>query len=254
MEVLKLLLKSALGITLLFTQTGALAQALPSDSALIKAFETDELLPMLIDSAIKNSGVIKSADANIELWQENEKINKKAILNGISFVSSYNYGTTGDISIGSENGIPSQLANFSSSKSDRYNIGISLQLPLGNLLARKNIIRTTRLQQQISKGAKESNILYLKQEILHLYQEMKLAHKLMLILSNTKQVTYVNYSLLNKSFKRGDGDIEQLSRLQEFYNKACTDYEGALNRFQTNYLQLEMYTGIALSNLLSQIK
>ena len=79
---------------------------------------------------------------------------------------------------------------------------------------------------------------------------MKLAQKLVLISSKGKQTAYVNYSLAEKEFIQGNGSLDQLSRLHDIYSKACSQFESDVNRFQTNYLQLQEYAGIKLSNLI----
>ncbi len=231
----------------------ASAQVLPGDSALIKAFETDELLPLLIDSAIKYSGLITRNSNSIDLWKENEKIERNSILNGISFVSAYNYGTTGDLTVGQESGAISQFSSFRNSKSARYNVGINLQLPLGNLLSRKSMIRTTQIQAKIAEGEKEGSILFVKQEVIRLYQDLKLAQRLLVIGGKGKQVAFVNYSLAEKQFLQVGGDLDQYTRLQDVYNKSAIEFESYLNRFQTSYMQLQMYTNTNLANLIAGI-
>lgn len=230
------------------------AQVMPSDSILARAFQTDEMLPMLIDSAIKYAGMVNRASNAMELWKENEKIDKKSFLNGISFVSSYNYGTTGDLSIGSESGSLSQFSNFRSSKSDRYNIGLNVQLPLGNLLSRKNNIKISQLQAKMMEGEKENAIQFVKQEVIRLYQDLKLAQRLVITGGQGKQAAFVNYSMAEKQFLQAAGDLEQLSRLHDIYTKSALEFETYVNRFQTNFMLLEAYTNTSFFKLLQKIK
>jgi len=254
MNLFKILLKATLFTTLLCAGPASNAQVIPGDSAFMKIVQSDILLPMLIDSAIKYSGLVNRAGNNIALWKESENIDKKSILNSISLVSSYFYGTTGDLTIAKESGASSQFTNFRSSKSDRYNVGINLQLPLGTLLARKSVMRTSQLQAAMAADEKQNSILYVKQEVIRYYQEMKLSQKLLGTTSNGKEVAFLNYSMAEKQFLTAGLELEQLSRLHDIYTKAAIEYEMYLNRFQTSYLQLQTYTNTSLSALIAKVQ
>lgn len=243
----------SVGIILCATMQGS-AQIMPTDSALLKIFESDVLLPQLIDSALKSSGEIKRIDNSILVWKETTQINKKNILSGISLLSSYNYGTAGDLTTGKDNTGTNPYTAFRTNKGDRYNIGVNVQMPLSFILGRKNLIRVSDLQSKMAEGERDNALLYVKSEVIRLYQEMKLAEKLVLLSGKGKQTSYVNYSLSQKSFVQGNSDLDQLSRLHDIYSKASAEFETNVNRFQTSYLQLQEFAGIRLSNLIIKAK
>ena len=226
------------------------AQVIPSDSALLKILDSDVLLPMIMDSAVLNSGELRRISNGILVWKETAESNKKNIWSGISLLSSYNYGTAADLTVGKDNTSINQSSSFRSNKGDRYNFGINVQVPITFFLARKNLIHVSELQAKMAEGEKDNAKLYIKGEVIRMYQEMKLAQKLVLISSKGKQTAYVNYSLAEKEFIQGNGSLDQLSRLHDIYSKACSQFESDVNRFQTNYLQLQEYAGIKLSNLI----
>ena len=64
---------------MVFFITTAKAQLPTADSLLIRAMETDELLPMLIDSAVKNSPFIRRMTNSVAYASENLEMNKKNI-------------------------------------------------------------------------------------------------------------------------------------------------------------------------------
>lgn len=246
--------KSSIILFLLLTNLLTKAQELPADSMLSGLFERDILLPVLIDSAIKNSPVVKRTENSISMWEENAKVSKSTFLNGLSFISSYNFGTTGDINFGKDYNSSSQFTNFRSSRGDRYNVGINLQMPLSTLLSKKHVARSSDLQIRMAEDEKENSILYVKQEVIRLYQEFKLSHKLVIAAGNNKQTAFVNFSMTQKSFLKGDADLEQFTRLNDIYNKTAMEYEVYINRFQTSFLQLQAYTGTQLAHIINQYK
>ena len=129
-----------------------------------------------------------------------------------------------------------------------------MQIPLTALIGRKNQIHVSELQSKMSEGERDNAKLYIKGEVIRMYQEMKLAQKLLLISAKSKQTAFVNYSLAEKTFIRGNGDLDQLSRLHDIFSKASAQFETDINRFQTNYLQVQEYAGVKLANLILQLK
>ncbi len=246
--------KSIISITILIviSNSGIKAQLTPVDSLLTRALTTDELLPMLIDSAIKYSPEVRRVNSNIDQATEDVSIKKKQIFNAASFVTSYNYGTN-YASVNNSNNINSPNY-FSTVQSGFYNIGVVVQLPLTHIISRKNIIKSAESFLNAHIAEKDKAALYTKQEVIRLYQELKLAQRLVMISSKNRQSAMINYNMAEKEFIQGQIKIEELARVMDIYSKASVEYEVYINRFQTNYVQLEAYTGVNLSDLIKQIR
>lgn len=239
-------------ISCIFQHAGSLmAQTVPSDSLLARAFETDQLLPMMVDSAIKYSPVIKRMNNSIVYAEESLNLNKKSIYSSLSLNSSYNYGTNYSAV---NNSLGTSLNNFTTSQTGFYNMGVSIQLPLTQIVSRKNTLRAAEAQVKITQADKENSVLYVKQEVIRMYQELKLTHKLLIISGKNKQSAQVNFSMAEKDFIQGQSTVEQESRVMDIYNKSVIEFETYVNRFQTAYMQLESYIGTSLSTLLKQVK
>jgi outer membrane protein TolC len=232
---------------LFLTANHAISQLLVNDSLLTKVLETDVLLPMLIDSAIKNSPEVNRIDNSIGFAKENLEVNKRSIYDALSLFSSYSYGTTGNVTAGS-------LSTFTTSQTNYYNAGIGLQLPLSRVLSRKHVVRSGEYQIKMAQSEKENAALYVKQEVIRLYQEFKLAQRLVFVAGDGKQTALVNYNMSQKQFLQNDIALTELSRVQDIYTKAAIEFESDVNRFQTSSLQLEAYTGVKLANLITSIK
>jgi len=222
-----------------------------SDSLLAKAFVTDQLLPLLVDSAIKYSPVVKRMSNSINYAEESLNLNKKSIYNSLSLNSSYNYGTNFSAI---NNNLGNTLNNFTTAQTGFYNMGVSIQLPLTQIVSRKNTIRAAEAQVRITLADKENSILYVKQEVIRLYQELKLYHRLLIISGKNKQSAQINFSMAEKDFIEGQSTVEQESRVMDIYNKSVIEYETYVNRFQTAYMQLESYTNTNISILIKQVK
>ena len=235
-------------LSLLLFQFSAKAQIPTVDSLLTRELSTDELLPILIDSAIKYSPEVKRTNNGEAYAQANLDINKKSIYNAVSLLSSYNYGT--NYSASHNPGNTTGTSNFTTAQTGFYNIGVGVQLPITYLLSRKNIIKAGQSQLNIAEAEKDNAVLYIKEEVIRLYQEFKLSHRLLNISSQNKQATQINNTMAEKNFLNAQLTVDQISGVSEIYYKAVVEYETNLNRFQTSYLQLEAYTGVSLSKLI----
>ncbi len=229
------------------------SQTLPSDSTLARVLQSDVLLSLLIDSAVKNSAEIRHARNNVAVMEQNMQSAKKSILNSVNLSSSYGYGNSGILSMEKDpTGNP--LASLNTVRTSRYNIGVSVLLPLGGFLSRKNAVRTAELQIQMAEDEKENAALFVKQQVIKYYQDLKLAHALLMTTARMKQNAFLSANMAHKSFQDGQTPLDQYTKTQNEYNQTAMEYEMQVNKFQTGFLILEAYTGVQLARLIGRIK
>lgn len=240
-------------IPLLFLlKSPAHAQVASVDSLLTKAFVTDELLPILIDSATRYSPELRRIRYSEAYANANLQISKKAIYNAVSLVSSYNYGT--NYSAVNNPNVITGANNFTSAQTGYYNLGIVVQVPLTSILNRKNSIKAGQSLVNMAASEQEDVALFVKGEVIKLYQDFKLSHKLMVISGKNRQAAQVNNAMAEKDFVNGQLTVEPLSRIMDIYHKSLLEFETYAGKFQLSYMQLESYTGTNLSTLIKQVK
>lgn len=225
------------------------SQKISTDSLLTKTFTNDQLLPQLISAAQKFSPEVKRLSSGIDFATANQKISKNAIFDRLSMLASYQYGTN-YASVNETN----SLNRFTTVQTGFYNLGVGIQLPVSQILNRKHFAKATQSQIEMANYEKENTNLYVKQRVIEYYQDLKLAHKLMLISSNNRQAAQMNYKMAERDFLQGQITVEQNARILDIYNKSRIEYETYLNKFQTSLMQLDAYTGISFSSLLNQVK
>jgi len=227
-----------------------IAQPAAIDSLLIKLLATDQLLPILVDSALNYSPALKRAGKSEDFANANFRISKNAIFSAVNLQSSYFYGTN----YTTVNNPVSPVAggNLTTAQSGFYNVGIGIQLPVTYLINRKNILKAGQSQVDMVIAEKESIEMSIKQEVIRLYQEFKLAQKMMTISAKNRLAAQVNNSMAEKDFVNGQLTIDRASIVHESYNRSALDFEIHVNRFQTSYMQLEAFTGINLSALITR--
>ncbi|RFS14302.1 hypothetical protein D0T08_22460 [Emticicia sp. C21] len=237
---------------LIYTQTEVHAQVTSVDATLAKAFATDELLPFLIDAALKNSGEVKKFDKSIQLAQANLKINKNSIYSALGLQASYAYGT--NYAAVADATASTNFNRLTTTQTGFYNLGVGISLPITTVINRKHLVRSAQMQMEVFGHERETATMVVKQEVIRMYQELKLSQKLLGISTNNKQSAQLNYDLAEKEFLQGQLTVEQLSRVLEMNNKAKVEYEQTVNLFQTNLLQLETFTGTTLASLLKRVR
>ena len=104
------------------------AQSVTMDSLLKRVLATDELLPMLIDSALKNSPEYRRATNSESIEKANYQISKNVIFDALSLQSSYNYGT--NFFSSNNTSLTPGFANLTKAQNGNYTVGIGLQLPI----------------------------------------------------------------------------------------------------------------------------
>ena len=233
-----------------FNKTAVVAQTIGLDSLLVKALASDVLLPVLIDSAIKFSPEARKTRSLQVMTELNTKINKNSIYEAISLRSSYSYGTN----YSAVNNQATVANNFTTAQSSFYNVGIGIQLPLTLLLNRKNLEKVQRSMVEKAVAEKDNTEFLIRRDVINLYQDFKLAQKLLIISSKNKQSAEVNNVLAQKDFLNAQITVDQVSGVMEKYNKSIIDFETNIIKFQTDMLQLEAYTGTDLSTLIRKLQ
>ncbi|WP_259016108.1 TolC family protein [Emticicia fluvialis] len=240
-------------VSYFFTISETRAQVTAADDALTRALATDALLPLLIDAALKNSPQIKKLNSNLKAAESTLKYNKNLIYSGITVGGNYHYGTNYS-AVTDQTSYENVLNRLTMVQSGFYSVGGGISFPLSGLLNRKHLINTGKAQIESIENDKDVSALSIRQDVIALYQELKLSHKLLAISSSNKQAFQVNYNLAEKEFLQGQLSVSEVSRMLDYINKAKMEYETTLNKFQTNLFQLESFTGVSLSSLLQQVK
>jgi outer membrane protein TolC len=235
----------------LSVKCSAQASATTIDSLLKKAFITDELLPMLIDSAIKYSPLTRIGRSNETRIKATHNINKRSIYNVLSIRTSLGYGSNFS-AINNQSATISE--NYTTGSSAFYSIGVGLQLPLSQIINHKDIKKVERSIVEVAVAEKDITIRTVKQDVLKAYQDLKLVQKLLSVSSKSKQSSEIIFSLAEKNFLNGQLTVDQVSLVTESHNRALVDFETNLIKFQTSYMELEAVTGTNLLKLLMSVK
>ena len=239
---------------LMLLSVAGYSQEVPSDSALGRLFRSDRLLPFLIDSAVHHSAELKRMGKNVNLYEQNLQTSKKSIFNSLLLNTMYGYGNTGNLAFEKDPTVVNPYVQSSSVRTSRFNMGVTVQLPVGNFLSRKNTTRAAELQIDMAEQEKEAYVQVVRQQVIKMYQELKLSHTLLLTAGKMQQSNNVSLSMGKKLFTDGQISLEQYTKMQNEHIQSIMAYETQLNRFQTAFLMLEEFAGVRLTRLIATVR
>lgn len=223
-----------------------------TDSLLNRALQTDQLLPELIKQALKQSPEARRTRGGMQYAEANAHISRNSIFNALNLQSSYIYGT--NYTSLSDKSTTVVSNNLTTAQSGFYNVGVGFQMPLSSILNRKHIARSGESQIEMAGAENQRIELGVKQEVIRLYEDFKLAHRIMLLGNANKRITQVNKGMAEKDFANGQITIDKLTIVLESHNKALFESETYENRFETTFRQLEAFTGVNFFELLKTVK
>ncbi|KAA3436766.1 TolC family protein [Rufibacter hautae] len=241
-----------ISLALLLTLYGlvASAQTAPSKGAdwEKKLFNSEYALPILIETALANAPELENADAARLASMEQRKIIRKNFYSGFSINSSYTYGSMNNWNT---NGEPVNSFNaFDAPLRARYTMGLSMSLPLGQLLSRHNTIKNQDLAVIQAEGSKKLTEKAVRMRVINLYQNLKMAKNQLELQQQAYQTAVVSQEIAKKQFKSGEIMIDAMSNVQQAHTSAATALQTAKVNYETQLLMMEETIGTRLIDLI----
>ncbi len=184
--------------------------------------KTTKLPPLyyLIELAYENSPLLNSQENIIEQKKLELKMEKKSWLNYISLNSNYSRGTNNAQINGS-----TVLPTYTSTASNWYNTGVSINLPISSLANKKHNTSIKKLNQSIEEDNLELLRKNIKLLIADLYSEIELKMKVLELRADAVLQSNLNYEYAEIEFNNNTISIAELSKVHEENVKAKIQYE-----------------------------
>lgn len=198
----------------------------------------------LIDSTCKNSPILLSQQANIDINELRLKISKTAWIKNINIESSYQYGMFGNILLNPDAEDPLANSVLSTNKQTRYSTGVSLKLPISEIISRKHEIRIGQEMVDQTRFEKEKLSEELRKLVIIQYNDLLLKHKILLISNNNLQSQNLQLNMTEKEFTNNKVDVVELARIREMQSKSQIEFETAKSEFNTSFQLLQEITGV----------
>lgn len=223
------------------------AAALPKDWQTVFFESPAVALPLLTAAVLKHSAQLKSLTIDRAIALEDIKVTRLSILNGLSTGANYNYGSLVTIG-GAPNVPPTQLGT---SGEGRYSLNVGVGVSLGQLLSRSNAIQKERLGLERREQVQIELENQLSQQVIALYQNLRLARKLLTLQQEAYVTTQSNFRLTERQFRQGQLSLPEFAAATSQVTSASLAQETARNQYETAFMVLEEIAGTKLSTLIT---
>lgn len=201
-------------------------------------------LEALIDSTCKNSPILKSQQSNIDINELRLKISKNEWIKNINIESSFQYGMFGNILLNPDAEDPLANSVLSTNKQTRYSTGLSIKLPISEIVSRRHEIRIGEETVEQTKLEKEKLTEELRKLVIIQYNDLILKHKILLISNNNLQSQNLQLTMTEKEFTNNKVNIGEVARIREMQSKSEIEFETAKSAFNTSFQLLQEITGV----------
>ena len=200
----------------------------PLDSLVVMAKEHSPFLKVTLNEQQYRDGVVS--------------FEQRAWLQYINLEAGYNYGIFDNLSNSQIAGDPQSQALFSTEQS-RYQLGVSVRLPLSAIINRRAKILSAKGEAEKARYETEVAEMELEQQVTILYNDLLKVHR-MFFLANAIVDTFRVQSLrAEKDFANGVISVTEYTRLQQMMNQASMNYELQRSDFVAAVMALENITG-----------
>lgn len=202
-------------------------------------------LPLLTAAVLKRSAQLESMELNKALDRQELQITRENILGALSVGTNYNYGSL--VTIGTGTGLPP----LGTTGDGRYSVNVGLGVSLGQLVSRGNQIQRARLNLERSELQRKSFEDQLRQQVIPLYQNVRLARKLLTLQQEAYVTVQTNFRLSERQFRQGQLALPDFAQATGQVNAASVAQETARNQYETAFMALEELAGTKISTLMT---
>lgn len=172
---------------------------------------------------------------------------KRKWLNYFRFSSAYQYGYLGGELITQSSILPSAYYQATESAQNYYHIGMSLSIPLDDIVDRHNKIKKEKVKIEQIKTDKEISLNEIRMLVIDLYTKSQQYLALLNTRYEDLKLAESQYKLSQNDFINGKISATELNNNRGVYSDKITEIETSKAEFQACIYKLEILCNIKLS-------
>ncbi len=231
---------SAIGIFLLF-QKGAYCQVDSVHDAIANKTQLP-MLEVLIDSAMKNSPLLKMSTHDILIKKQEIKQLKTSWMKNIGFEADARYGVFDNIGLNQYENETDQLI-FVNNESKRYNAGVYIKIPLSDIIHRSSEIKIMTYEVEKLKAEQNKRAQEIKIMITDLYYDILLTERSLKINGEHKILNQLQSEAAEMDYTNHRISLQELTRIKEAEAKAVIAFEKDHLFYTKSIRQMEFIIG-----------
>ena len=248
-------MRKALFLLLAVVATPGWGQTVPAENDAVFTFFNvpEKVLPRLYEAAAKHSADLARLEARKGVANEDLKLSRKHVLNMVSVVSNYNYGSLPYFATADANGSsrPAFVTNpFSQGARAVYTVGMNLVVPLDMVAGRRSTVHRQELMVTQAEAERDDGEMKIRTAVIEQYQALTLARIVMQHYRDALQSANVNKKIADKKFREGEIKVDEQITAIDFYNKAVLAEAEAKSKYQTAVLLMENMIGGFINTLM----
>jgi outer membrane protein TolC len=238
-------------ILFLCTTFTAQSQAFQSIEIVNDTISADQRIPSVeefIQSALKNSPLLKIPDVEMQQIFEKIKIEKKKWSDYLYVDGIVRYGLNDQLIVNGQTG--ASTTNYtlnSANKQLTYYGGLSIKLPLSDLLSKKSQLKILNYSLKESKFRKEQTEQEITNIVIEEYYKLIKLNQILQVYLNVMQTLKISYLKAQKDVANGLMEINDYASIVISKGKAEEGYYNAQNDYYAQYRKIQVLTGLNLN-------
>ncbi len=231
-----------------YSQVPIVVDSLKPDNGLTQTetFVIPEL-SVCIESALKNSPLLKANQEQIEIILEDIKIKKKSWLEYLIIDANTRYGLFNQVTLTQETSSP-DLAIQSNKEQFNYFAGITLRIPFSYFASNKNEQKKLKLSIKEAELRKEDLKIEINKLVVVEYFKLKRLQELVGVHLNNLQTAQIDYLKSKNDLKSGMLTMTELAASSTAYAKAVDAFVSVKNDYYAQYYILNILIGSNIQN------
>ena len=221
------------------------------DTGKIKLTESFDLpeLNFFIESALKNSPLLKINDKELGKILEEIKMQKKSWTDFIQVDANTKYGLYNTLAINDQVSTSAPSVSIQSNKTQlNYFAGITLKIPISDFANKKNRLKILNYSIQESEIKKEELKNQITLIVIEEYFKFKNYSEVLDAVQNDLQSMKIKYLKSIKEVENGLSSFEDFASVSTYYTKSKESYFKTKNEYYAQFYKLQILTGINIQN------
>ena len=229
-----------------------LSQTLQNNDLKSDSLIVDQNIPsveIFIQSAVKNSPLLKISDNDIQEIFEKIKIEKKSWSDYFFIEGDIRYGLYNQLIANQQTGVSTVDYGLKTANQQfTYYGGVSLKLPISKFLSKKSQIKILNNNLSESKQRKEQTERELINLVIEEYYKLIKSYQVLQVNQNVMEALKITYMKVQKDLANGLIDLNEYSTFLISKAKVEEGYYNAKNDYYTQYKKIQVLTGINLNS------
>jgi len=241
----------SLFILFLCTTFNAKSQAFQSIELNNDTITVDQRIPgvdVFIQSALKNSPLMKISDVEMQQILEKLKIEKKKWSDYLYADGIIRYGLNDQLIVNGQTG--ASTTNYtlnSANKQLTYYGGLSIKLPLSEFLSKKSQLKILNYTLNENRYRKEQTEQELTNIVIEEYYKLIKFNQILQVNLDVLQTLKISYMKAQKDVANGLMEINDFASIVISKGKAEEGYYNAQNDYYTQYRKIQVLSGLNLN-------